>query len=166
MTTEISYLILIALIVYMYIDIRKRKNNNKYNEQTLPNQEKNTIWRDKYQPKNLLTINERDQYRKLKAWASNHDAIVFTKVRVLDLIEPRNDTNNYKTLLYKIQAKHVDFVICDQNICVKCIIELDDNSHNSAERKERDNFLREALTGAGYKVLHTRYITPEFLNQI
>ncbi|MBO5952638.1 MAG: DUF2726 domain-containing protein [Oscillospiraceae bacterium] len=173
MTTEIAYLILIALVIYIYIDIRKRKNNNyshksysEYNQQTQPDQEINTIWKDKYQPRNLLTINERDQYRKLKAWASNHDAIVFTKVRVLDIIEPRNNTNNYKTLFYKIQAKHVDFVICDQNINVKCIIELDDNSHKNKDRKERDKFLDEALTGAGYKILHTKYITAEFLSQI
>lgn len=119
-----------------------------------------------YQPRYLLTINEKQQFRKLKAWAATHDAIVFTKVRVLDLIEPRKGIENYKSLFYKIQAKHVDFVICDQEIRVRCIIELDDNSHNNQKREERDNFLREALSGAGYKVLHTRYITPEFLNQL
>lgn len=140
--------------------------NEKDNEEEIVIENKINKFDKSYQPRYLLTINEKQQFKKLKAWASTHNAIVFTKVRVLDLIEPRKGINNYKTLFYKIQAKHVDFVICDQEIKVKCIIELDDNSHNNKIREERDNFLHEALSGAGYRVLHTRYITPEFLNQI
>lgn len=178
----------IAIIIFIIVKLRKRKARReseqrkkevdytaqriaeelqtKQQEGTTTEEPPAINYNASYQPKYLLSINERDQYRKLKAWASNHDAIVFTKVRVLDLIEPRKDADNYKTLFYKIQAKHVDFVICDQSIKVKCIIELDDNSHKNKDREERDKFLDEALTGAGYKVLHTKYITADLLNQI
>lgn len=164
---SLSIIIGIALIIFV---IKWGNSTNKTKEPVniviTEKEFEQFKWNNSYQPKYLLTINEKNQYKKLKTWATNHNLIVFTKVRVLDLIEPRKGIKNYKTLFYKIQAKHVDFVICDQDIKVKCIIELDDASHDNSKRKERDKFLTEALSGAGYKVYHTRYITPEFLNQI
>ena len=173
---KILVIIVITICIYLYIKKKQIKKNDftsqKNVEKTTDNneaifEEQNPAqWSSSYQPRYLLTINEKQQYKKLKAWATTHNAVVFAKVRVLDLIEPRRGIENYKSLFYKIQAKHVDFVICDQEIKVKYIIEIDDNSHNNQKREERDNFLREALSGAGYKVLHTRYITAEFLNQL
>ena len=60
--------------------------------------------------------------------------------------------------MYRIQAKHVDFVICDEKLVAKYIIELDDNSHNAPDRIQRDLFVDAVLTKTGYKVLHTRAI--------
>lgn len=94
------------------------------------------------------------------------ELIICPKVRLLDLLEPRKDTQNYKTLFYKIQAKHVDFVICDQNLYVKAILELDDNSHNKKDREERDNFVDTILQDVGYKVIRTKYITEKTLQNI
>lgn len=91
---------------------------------------------------------------------------MFTKVRLLDLIEPRKDISNYKTALWKIQAKHIDFVICDQNAKVKCLIEINDNSHNRPDRIERDKFVTEILQACGYKLLQTYNITENQLDNI
>lgn len=85
---------------------------------------------------------------------------------MLDLIEPRRDTGNYMSLLGKIQSKHVDFVICDQNLYVKAILEIDDNSHNRADRRERDLFVDEVLTSVGYQVIRTRSITEDTLKSL
>lgn len=52
-------------------------------------------------------------------------------------------------------------MICDQKLVAKYIIELDDNSHNQDERKERDQFVDTVLTSTGYKVLHTKAIVKE-----
>ena len=119
-----------------------------------------------YQPKYLMTLNEKAQYKKIKYWANNKRLIVFTKVRLLDLITPRNNKRNFQTLLWKIQAKHVDFVICDQDIRVKCIIEISDSSHKREDRAERDRFVNEVLTACGYRVLQTYNVTQEELNNI
>lgn len=116
-----------------------------------------------YQRKMLLTKNEYGAFKKLQEITQEKGLIICPKVRLLDLIEPRTKE---KTLLYKIQAKHVDFVICDNNCRVKAIIELDDNSHNTQERKERDQFLDLVLTSTGYKVIRTRYITESTLESI
>ena len=86
-------------------------------------------------------------------------------VRLLDLIEPKQG-KGYMSALGKIQSKHVDFVITDPDLRIKAILELDDNSHNTAERKERDQFVDMVLSSVGYKVIHTRSITEETLKDI
>lgn len=119
-----------------------------------------------YQAQYLMTINEKNQFRKIQSWANKHNLIVFTKVRLLDLVAPKKSQNNYKGALWKIQAKHIDFIICDQNINVKCVIEINDSSHNRQDRKERDNFVTEILESCGYKLLMTYNITDEQLDNV
>lgn len=119
-----------------------------------------------YQAKYLLTKNEWYEYKKLRQYAESHGLQVCPKVRLLDIVEPRRGTNNYMSLLGKIQSKHVDFVICDQNLYIKAILELDDNSHNRADRQERDQFVDEILTSVGYKVIRTRSITEDTLKPL
>ncbi|MBU5229082.1 DUF2726 domain-containing protein [Intestinimonas butyriciproducens] len=117
--------------------------------------------RKSYTPKWMFTQNEKRAYYKLKEIATKLDLIVFAKVRLFDLVTPIRKHPKYKTNLYKIQAKHVDFVLTRQNLVAKYIIELDDNSHNTPERKERDKFVNTVLETCGYKVLHTKEITEE-----
>ena len=113
-----------------------------------------------------MTTNEKAQYRKLLQWASKHNLIVFSKVRLLDFITPRKNQENYKGALWKIQAKHVDFVICDQDIRIKVIVEINDGSHNRQDRTQRDSFVTDVLQACGYKVLMTYNITEEQLNSV
>ena len=53
----------------------------------------------------------------------------------------------------KVQAKHVDFLLCDSKLVARYIIELDDNSHIAPDRAERDQFVDSVLQAVGYKVL-------------
>lgn len=119
-----------------------------------------------YQRKYLLSLNEKSEFKKLVAWASVHDFYVFPKVRLLDIVEPRKGEEHYKSLLWKVQAKHVDFVVCDHECRIKFIIELDDNSHNKKNRAERDQFVDLVLKGVGYSVRRTRGISEEFLESL
>ena len=89
-----------------------------------------------------------------------------TKVRLLDLVEPVKGNSKYRSYLYKVQAKHLDFVICDQKLVARCMIELDDNSHNQADRVTRDQFVNEVLESVGYKVLHTKAVTDATKTEI
>lgn len=119
-----------------------------------------------YQAKYLLTKNEWYEYKKLQDIAKKYELNIFPKVRLLDIIEPQKGKKNYKTLLYKVQSKHIDFLICDKNLHIKAILELDDNSHNAKGRQKRDNFVDTILTDVGYKVIRTMSITEEILNNI
>lgn len=69
---------------------------------------------------------------------------IFGKVRVADIVEPRQglDRSNRQKALNRTLAKHFDFVLCAQgDLTVACAIELDDRSHQTNRRRERDTFL-------------------------
>lgn len=106
-----------------------------------------------YQKKWLLTMNEKAFYRQLCSFAAKKNMTVFTKARLLDLLEPVKNQPKYKTYFYKVQAKHVDFVLCDSKLVARFIIELDDSSHNTPDRTDRDQFVDMVLQAVGYKVL-------------
>lgn len=113
----------------------------------------------------LLTANEKAAFKKLLAFCVEHDLLVFVKVRLIDLLEPKKGAAEYTALKNKVIQKHVDFVICDENINIKLIVELDDSSHSRPDRQERDQFVDEALHSAGYEVIHTSSVTRELLNK-
>lgn len=171
---RLTAIILIAIGIIKLVKYANGRSNNKYtnsNEIIKKNEISETSnitieYSKSYEPKYLMTLNEKAQFRKLQAWAQSRGFIVLSKVRLLDLITPRTGQNNYKGLLWKIQAKHVDFVICDKDIRIKCIIEISDNSHKRADRSERDRFVADVLTACGYKVLQTYNVTNEQLDQI
>ena len=119
-----------------------------------------------YQKKWLLTYNEKDAFKKIKAVTDEIGCYTFSKVRLLDLLEPVKGNTKYKTYFYKVQAKHVDFVILDDKLVARCVVELDDASHDAEERKKRDVFVDEVLQSVGYRIIHTRAITEEVQQQI
>lgn len=165
------YIILVAIIIYLVYSKRKSSKNVKpiSTEETQLESINNAMpfeYTGKYQKKYLLTKNEYSEYKKLKEYANIRNLQICPKVRLLDLIEPKRGEPKYKTLFYKIQAKHVDFVICDQNLYIKAIVELDDNSHNQTDRKTRDEFVDSVLKDVGYTVIRTRSITETTLDVI
>lgn len=119
-----------------------------------------------YQAQQLFTRNEWQNYKTLRDVAEVKGYVICPKVRLLDIVKPRSGEKKYKTLLYKIQSKHVDFVICDQNMNIKAIIELDDKTHDTEKGKERDAFVDTVLQSVGYKIIHTRYINHDVLDLI
>lgn len=121
-----------------------------------------TNYKDFYEPKWLLTYNEKDAFKLIYKVALDKGYFVFTKVRLLDLIQPRKHQN--QKYLWKIQAKHVDFVICNEKLVARWIIELQDSSHKTPNRVERDLFVLDILNACGYKVLQTYSVTAEIIN--
>jgi hypothetical protein len=119
-----------------------------------------------YQRRELFTRNEWQNYKKLKAIADEKGLVVCPKVRLFDIIEPRLDKKRKLTYRYKIQAKHVDFVICDRDMKILAILELDDNSHYDPERIKRDDFVNMILLSVGYTVIHTKYIEYNILDML
>lgn len=82
---------------------------------------------------------------------------VFGKVRLADLVKPVKDlsSSQRQISLNMINRKHVDFVICSAtDLSVIGVVELDDQSHERAERIARDRFLDQALTTAGIPIIH------------
>lgn len=143
-----------------------RKNNEEATHETNTEPEVTIDFVHAYQAQPIFTRNEWQNYKTLRDVATVKGYIICPKVRLLDIVKPKSGEKKYKTLLYKIQSKHVDFVICDQNMNIKAIIELDDKSHDSEKGKERDTFVDTVLRSVGYKVIHTRYITHDILDLV
>lgn len=112
----------------------------------------------------LLTKREQKQYAYLRQIADEKKVLICPKVRLLDLVTPIHGVKNYKALMSKVMSKHVDFVICDQEMYVLGIIELDDSTHLRQDRIERDEFVDTVLRSAGYKIKHTWEITSDILD--
>lgn len=165
-----AIIIMVSIVIYQNRKANRNKKAEHQQPQYIPqqqpiNQEPELLqdWTKTYQKTHLLTKNEYHEYKKLKYYADKNNLLICPKVRLLDLVIPRESKNNLAAL-GKINSKHVDFVICDDKLYVKGIVEIDDNSHKQQDRKERDQFVDSVLTSVGYKVVHTYSVTEETLN--
>lgn len=120
----------------------------------------------------LLSKAERSFYGVLSQ-AVGDTGLVFTKVRVADVITPRKGLNrsDWQKAFNAVSAKHFDFLICDPGDCsVKLAIELDDASHNSTKGQKRDKLLNAACESAGLRLLRVKaakgYVIADIKRQI
>lgn len=162
-STTIIVLVVIIGIVYILGELTKKPKNMEGQENA---KAKGLPIQGAYQKAWLFSYNEKDAYNKLKPIAEELGYTVFAKVRLLDLLEPVKGNPKYKTYFYKVQAKHVDFVLCDAKLVARYIIELDDSSHDSEKRKERDAFVDEVVQSVGYKIIHVRAVDEAIREQI
>ncbi|SHJ53994.1 DUF2726 domain-containing protein [Paramaledivibacter caminithermalis] len=103
----------------------------------------------------LLTRAENNFYKVLKL-ALEDNYVICPKVRLADIIYVYG-SDNRQSYFNKIQSKHIDFLICnDIYLNPLLAIELDDSSHSSKYRIERDEFLDDALESADLPILRFR----------
>lgn len=145
-------------------ETRREKWHRTYQEPETKNPQ-SSEYHNAYEATPILTKNEYHNFKTLNEAAMKRGYMVWSKVRLADIVKPRNDSK-YMSHFGKIKSKHVDFVILDQNMKIKAIIELDDKSHDRADRKARDEFVDLILQDCGYKIIHTRYITPNILDSV
>jgi hypothetical protein len=97
----------------------------------------------------LLTPAERSFYGVLLQVLKGR-LVVFAKVRLCDVLKHGN-----RQSLNKISQKHVDFVLCTPDRLAPVLaIELDDKSHSTPHRKERDEFVDLAFGAADLPIVH------------
>lgn len=101
-----------------------------------------------YKAKHLLTKREYKFYQLLKEVADDYGYIICPKVGVKDLLAV-TDQKHYMKYFHKIAQKHIDFVICDQDLYVLFAIELDDSTHETRDAKKRDKLKDKAFQTAG-----------------
>ncbi|WP_145097424.1 DUF2726 domain-containing protein [Anatilimnocola aggregata] len=89
--------------------------------------------------------------------AVREDWLVFSMVRLADIIKVRPKTRKTSFWQGRIQNKHLDFVICDyETLEVKLAIELEDETPSRTERAQRDKFLNTALHAAGLPLMRVK----------
>ncbi len=83
-------------------------------------------------------------------------AQIFSKVKLSDLFFAKTgDYGKNRSYTNRIDRKHVDFLLCNP-ITLKPIlgIELDDKSHQRADRQERDDFVNRVFEAAKLPLIH------------
>ncbi len=155
-------LIIMAIIIGIIFATKKHRTTTPQDINT-PIDESKIDYSNGYTSKWLFSYNEKDAFRKIKEVTDKLGLFLFAKVRLYDLVEPKKGSDKFRTLQYKIQAKHVDFVVCDDKLVARHIIELDDASHDSSKRSERDEFVDQVLKNCGYNVIRLRAVNTEEL---
>jgi len=103
----------------------------------------------------LLSPAEINFLRSLQL-AAREDWLIFSMVRLADIIKVRPKTRKSQSWNNRIQGKHLDFVVCDiETLDVKLAIELEDAT-GPADRGRRDRFINTALAAAGVPLLRVR----------
>lgn len=95
----------------------------------------------------ILTERERSFYHILKPIADKLELQICPKVRVADIVSIKKGTKDWQKWFNKIRSKHVDFLLCDYDMNIVLIIELDDSSHETECAKKNDA-LKNAIFGS------------------
>lgn len=101
--------------------------------------------------------------------AVGENAQVFGKVRVADVIAPKKglSRSDWQKSFNKISGKHFDFVLCTKNdFSVLCAVELNDSSHDSKKRKDRDTFIEGACQSANVPLIQITARSTYNINEI
>ncbi len=105
----------------------------------------------------LLTAAEQKFYEALDA-AIDGRLLILSKVRVADLLTVTSASQPARYRVFRsIACKHVDFVLAEaENLHPIAAIELDDSSHQRADRRLRDQLLDELFEKAAFPLLRFR----------
>lgn len=99
---------------------------------------------DLYKSKQLLTSNEQEFFQRLTEALPNHH--IFPQVSLGALLQPnvKGDNRKYYSVRGTFAQKIADFVVCDKEMKVVAIVELDDKTHNIDKDNKRDAMLEQA----------------------
>lgn len=149
-------IILLGIIALVVFNLNKRKAPTPKNTEETPEKVDEQKIYQYYKKTYFFTKNEFYFYKALKEIACELELEIFPKVRLADIIEPPRNDKNWQTAFNKIKAKHIDFVLCEnQTFKPKLVIELDDKSNITEKRIQRDQFVDEALKSAHLQIIHT-----------
>jgi hypothetical protein len=146
----IGFIVLTAILAG--VDLKKDKTYSEH-----PYLKKGNTYFD-YPYRNagaLFSPAERSFYGVLNQ-VVRENAKIFGKVRVADVAVPRKglSRSDWQKAFNKVSAKHFDFLLCrNDDLSVICAIELDDRSHLSKKRQQRDEFLRGVCNAAGVSLI-------------
>jgi hypothetical protein len=105
----------------------------------------------------LLTATEQRFYEALDT-AVDGRLLILSKVRIADLFHVTSASNSARHRVFRsIACKHVDFVLAEaDNLRPLVAIELDDSSHQRADRRLRDKLLDDLFQKAAFPLVRFR----------
>ena len=129
----ILFIVVLAVVSRQIIDlILKKQSSSRF-----PYSKKESV----------MSPSEQKYFRKLEQqYGQNH--YIFCQV-ALDRIINTTDQKHFYTYWNKINKKSIDFVLVDkQTLQTVKLIELNDYTHNSVKRKQRDEYLKKVCEAA------------------
>lgn len=138
MKIAIMIIIIIMLVTGLAVlgSLKKKKNSNKKSE---------------YYQKKPLTEAEQKAYWRIKETIDS-EKILLSQVAWSSFIRAKGDSKAATSAWYKARQKVADFVICNKDFSIECIIEVDDNTHKKDKDDARDKITEEA----GIKTIRIR----------
>lgn len=106
--------------------------------------------------KSIFSPKEGYFFRDVRPIADKLGLLVFTKMRIADLLYIPEGTADFQKWFNRIKAKHIDFIFVDREMHIKLLVEIDDPTHNRADRKARDEEVDEMFKQQGLQVIHLR----------
>jgi len=133
------------IVIGIIIGILKRLSGGRSKADGLPYESRGSLLTAAEQVFYGVLVQALDGYR------------VMSKVRHNDVVDVRKGLKRpeRQSALNRIQRKHVDFVVCEPaDLRIVCVIELDDSSHEKADRQDRDALVDDILKAAGIPITH------------
>ncbi|HVT81710.1 MAG TPA: DUF2726 domain-containing protein [Phycisphaerae bacterium] len=109
-----------------------------------------------YEAKKYLMSRGEAAFYRVLVLAVGGEFVVMAKVRLGDVICARGgEWAERRQAWNRIWQKHVDFVLLDaRDLRIRAVVELDDRSHDRADRRERDARVDAALRQAVVPTVH------------
>lgn len=147
-----TWIILIIILIVVNSLLNNNTTAKKINKIKKESEDINTnINNFPYKAKLLLTKSEYTFFKTLQKILDNDKYIICPKVRLEDFIDVTDKQEIFKYRGY-IKSRHVDFLICDNNLHILFAIELDDKTHNSEKAKNTDEFKNKLFEKIGIKL--------------
>jgi hypothetical protein len=143
--------IILALIVFVAILIRSVVSHSSQTRKV----HKNGVY--KYIPRDsLMSRAEGEFYWKLHNIAQDR-YFIFPQVHLSALLDHRIKGQDWKYAFRHINGKSVDYVLCSkETLRPVYAVELDDNTHDWADRKERDEEVERIFEEANIPLVRFR----------
>ncbi len=152
MSNQLFYLLLLGIVIALI----------SYFQNKLKVEEKYPFKKKEF----LLNIPERKFFEALlQKIPVNY--VVYPQVVLSSVIQYSGDRKLFRQNQTKINKKTLDFVIFEKEYLKPIMaIEYDGSTHDREDRKERDEFVNNALTQVGIKVVHIKHFQSMDLDSI
>ena len=135
----IFLLLLVVIIAIAFLAFLKAKTKNKLGNEVWP-----------FYAKKPLSPPEQVLYFRLTQALPEH--IILAQVQLSQLLGVKKG-NNHQSWLNRINRMSADFVVCRKDSTIVAVIELDDATHQQANRQVADAKKDKALSAAEIKII-------------
>ncbi len=155
--------IALFFIILLFVIIAKNLPSDKKDGEEKVDTEKFTKEKSlyKYSKKNFLLTNAEKDFFLILNELIGDKYYIFPQVHISSLLEHKIVGQNWKGAFSSINQKSVDFAVYEKGKnLIAFVIELDDKSHNTFERADRDGMVNTILIESGIPVIRIKNAYP------